>query len=491
MKYIDIFVAGSKTVDKYRDILKVVAGELNVENKLKGKNIAVRMCDYRDLGDNQKDYNRFIISDANVLFVVVDGQLGVVTKEEMQLAAEKYGDNRQSQIKVFVKGKEDDDENVNKDIYNTIKDLLGDGKYGVDFMDKKDFKTKAKRYIKQYIDRANKKEKQESLMKKIFAAMITIVFLIGGFYLHSLMPKDPVLLLAGGGSANNMIEDEYDINLQSYAENSLYVNMPSGDSWTLIKEDLLHNDNDSLNFKPISLSASEATTKDFLPSGYTENDFQNKKGNVISVEIGDENLVVYMSESIAKENGYTDTITQSQLVEIITKHKKDNSYLLFTTEQNSGTYMEYKKVIGVDLDSVERNPYGSQTNLRAEIINLKKEDKANKVVLLGSKYYQAIIDKDLNMKGFVVVDDLTNEAVKKSIYLYFVAESNGGEDSSILNIPPQIVEFLRLIKKRAEENNMKLDALNLDKINSNNQVKKKLICKKLIIRLDDNDLVDW
>ena len=88
MKYIDIFVAGSKTVNEYRDILKIIASELNVENKLKGKKIIVRMCDYRDLGDNQKKYDNYIKRVANVFFVVVDGLFGEVTKTEMTLAAD-------------------------------------------------------------------------------------------------------------------------------------------------------------------------------------------------------------------------------------------------------------------------------------------------------------------------------------------------------------------------------------------------------------------
>ena len=145
MKYIDIFVAGSKTVNEYRDILKIIASELNVENKLKGKKIIVRMCDYRDLGDNQKKYDNYIKRVANVFFVVVDGLFGEVTKTEMTLAADKYGEERQSKIKVFVKGNKDDDENANKEIYKTINELLGDGQYGVDFPDQKDFKTKAKK----------------------------------------------------------------------------------------------------------------------------------------------------------------------------------------------------------------------------------------------------------------------------------------------------------------------------------------------------------
>ena len=477
MKYIDIFVAGSKTVNEYRDILKIIASELNVENKLKGKKIIVRMCDYRDLGDNQKKYDNYIKRVANVFFVVVDGLFGEVTKTEMTLAADKYGEERQSKIKVFVKGNKDD-ENANKEIYKTINELLGDGQYGVDFPDQKDFKTKAKKYIKQYIDEANKKEKQISIMRKIFAAMVIVAVMIGGFFLHSLMPKDTTLLFAGGGSAKNLINSEYGLELSQYTKNSLYVNMPSGNSWQLVKEDLLHKDSPtSFNFKPIAVSAAEANDSVFLPSGYDYEKFC-EKGRIISVKIGYDELVVYMGDSLAKK--YPDsTISKQQLSQLIAEQKQTKKLGLktvahvYTTEIASGTYKGYRDVLGIaDLDSVDKILYGSETNLKSVA---EAHGGEMKVLLLASEFYKPGGMDNLSMVKKAIVDE-EGKAYRKPVYLYFAAEVDASKNNTVLIIPDYIVDLLTRIQRNAKENETEIDV----SIIKNNRVERPS-CSGLIV----------
>lgn len=482
MRSIDIFVAGAKNLDEYRDALKILANELNVENKLKNKDVLVRICDYKDIGDNQKDYDDFITHNAAGLFAIIVDDFGVETQKELKLAAQRFVKSKRSMVKVFIKKSSDSDKmNI---IYNFIKLILGDGHYGEEFNEITEFKTRARKYLKEYIRQAHREEKVNKKYIKVGVGVVAILIAVFGFMLNWFIPKDNILLFVGGGSARNVIESVYDLNLKN-RENTMVIDMPSGNTWSVIMEDLLYeksNDEKKIRYKPISMSASKATDSSFV---INESLNAYQIGSIIEILVGYDDLVLYFDSEEAKKRGFKDRITKKQFSELLRECKNDSIWNLFTTRSNSGTLMTYCSLTDVKIESLNPMIYSDKVSLK-EVCNVSKRNVNNPILLLGSEAYASLdIEKENVVRLKICEDEKLRSIVKKPIYLYFAAEMVSSKE---LKIDESIERFLREIAPISKTEGISLDSLLNKKINKG-RVNRGLANTNVLINI--NDLEDF
>ena len=479
MKSIDIFIAGAKNLDEYRDALKILANELNVENKLKNKNVLLRMCDYKDIGDNQNDYDDFIKHNAAGLFAIIVDNFGTETQKEMKLAAQRFAKTKRSMVKVFIK-RSDDIERMNV-IYNFIKLILGEGQYGEEFNDVTEFKSRAKKYLKDYIRDAHKKEKLAQKIKKIGFSVLALIIALIGFLTSNFFPKEEILLMVGGGSAKNMIEKTGDISLKT-RENTMVVGMPSGNTWPLIIEDLLYEKTkDDVNYKLISMSATKADDSVFV---FDKKHKMSQLGAIIEVLVGYDDLILYLDSTVAKERGLKDYITKDQFSKLL-KDCKDRCNI-FATRENSGTFIEYEALTDVDIKSLAPMVYHDKVGL-VDVCNVSGCDAKKPVMLLGSEFYASSDIKDQKVEGLrIYKDEHKKEIVKKPIYLYFALKVASPDE---LKIDKSIETFLREFASKSQgEEGKTLDSLLNVKV-KDGRVKRGVANEKL--RINIKDLKDY
>lgn len=479
MKSIDIFVAGAKNLDEYRDTLKILANELNVENKLKDKNVLVRMCDYKDIGDNQKDYDAFITHSAAGLFAIVVDDFGVETQKELKLAAQRFAKNKRSMVKVFIK-KSADKEKMEL-IYNFIKLILGEGQYGEEFKDVTEFKSRAKKYLKDYIREAHRKEKSNNKLRKVGIAVASIIMAILGFLVSWIVPENSILLFVGGGSAKNMIEKSAGIVLKNRAE-TMVVDMPSGNTWPLIIEDLLYRKSKGdLRYKLIAMSAAQATEADFVVD---ENENATQLGAVIEILVGYDDLVLYVDSIVAKERGFEQIITKKQLSELL-KDCKNNNWNVFATRKNSGTFMSYQALADFDIETLNTLIYSDKLKIK-DVCRVSNKPVENPVILLGSQYYAASDIQEQNVVQLrIYANEQTREIVRKSIYLYFASEIISSDE---LRLDESVETFLRELAPKVSVDGKSLDSLLNVKI-KDGKVKRGIANGRLLINI--NELEDF
>lgn len=482
MKSIDIFVAGAKNLDEYRDALKILANELNVENKLKNKNVLVRMCDYKDIGDNQKDYDAFITHNAAGLFAIVVDDFGVETQKELKLAAQRFAKSKRSMVKVFIK-KSADKEKMEL-IYSFIKLILGEGQYGEEFKDVTEFKSRAKKYLKNYIRDAHRTEKSNNKFLKIGVILAAVIIAIGGFLMNNLIPEDNILLVVGGGSAKNMLANEYEVDIKNRA-NTIDVDMPSGNTWILIAEDLLYGkdkDRNLIKYKPISLSASKATEKDLL----IEANKAYMIGSIIEVFLGYDDLVLYLDSSVANERGLKNVITKQQFTDLL-KESRDRNWNLFCTRPGSGTLKAYEELSNtnfkdLDLDTIV---YHNRVNLK-EVCRIENKKVDAPVMLMGSECYAPIDIDKYNLVPLKIYEDVQlNTVARKPTYLYFAAEVVSSDE---LMIDESVEEFLRELAPNSIKQGVALDSLLNRKI-KDGKVKRGTASDEILINI--NELEDF
>ena len=89
MKEIKVFIAGSKSLTVERDAIRSVLQILSNSNS---KKVLIRTYTYEEFDQSlshegrQKEYNRFIKSEADYVIFVLDGTVGGITLTEFDVA---------------------------------------------------------------------------------------------------------------------------------------------------------------------------------------------------------------------------------------------------------------------------------------------------------------------------------------------------------------------------------------------------------------------
>ena len=458
-KQIPIFIAGAKSFREQRVALKAMANDLNTEFTEQKKDAVLYMCSYDNFGDHQDEYNQFIANVADLVIFVLDGSIGTHTEEEFRLAVSEFKKDKVPQVYVFLKEFKEHTEQIRK-IEGLLEEAFGPHFYYISYATNEELCSKAKDRILQYV---NQYQHRINLIRRGIAAAVVVLLMLASFFTAFVLNRvnqyepEPMLVFAGGGSAASYLDSiyDYDVIQNTKEQKSVFINMPSGDSYSLLTDWILeHSNTDNIKdgnnfFFPISLSASEAKPEDFTKNLKSKTDL-TKKGIILAYFMGYDTLSVlfYNPKSVEKK----DVITINELKDLL---RHNDTLFYFTTRDNSGTYVTYLNM----LDSLFVK---EKDNLKAFRRIFYKEDSADKLkedieesyskyreyVVLGSNFYQPT-NSDYycktngeNYRKRYVVDSLGN-IMKKAVFIYIPAWlEDKDKDGENYDLPENAKRFI-------------------------------------------------
>ena len=438
-KQIPIFIAGAKSFREQRVALKAMANDLNKEFIDQKKDVVLHMCSYENFGDHQQEYNQFIAEVADLVIFVLDGKIGTHTEEEFRLAVAEFKKDRVPKVYVFLKEFTEHTEDIKK-IEGLLEEAFGPNFYYIAYKTDEELCTKAKERIQQYV---NQYQHRISLIRRAIGAGVVVLLILASFFTAFVVNKvnhhepEPMLVFVGGGSAASYLDSvyHYDVVQNTKEQQSLFINMPSGDSYSLLTDWILErqqvSDMGKGNnfFYPISLSASRAKEKDFIENLQTKEELTNY-GIVLEYFMGYDTLsvLVYDPVSVQKE----ETISIGALKEML----RNNEMVYLTTRDKSGTYTTYLNLLD-SMFTKEKDKMKATRHIFYEENSMEKIQngvgKGKRYVVLGSYFYQPH-DCDKCCKNYpgnydkrYLVDD-EGKVMRKAMFIYMPAMKEKDED---------------------------------------------------------------
>lgn len=434
-KQIPIFIAGAKSFREQRVALKAMANDLNKEFIDQKKDVVLHMCSYENFGDHQQEYNQFIANVADLVIFVLDGSIGTHTEEEFRLAVAEYKKDGVPKVLVFLKEFQERTPEIQK-IEGLLEEAFGPNFYYISYKTDEELCTIAKERIQQHV---NKYQHRISLIRRGISAGVVVLLILASFFTAYVVNKvnhrerEPMLVFVGGGSAASYLDSiyHYDVVQNTKDEQSLFINMPSGASYSLLTDWILERPNinsaEAGNnfFYPISLSASKANPKDFTENLKSDKELTDK-GIVLSYFMGYDTLsVLFFDPDGTHFRGLDNTqITIDELKELL--RKKDIIY--YTTRDRSGTYVTYLNMLDsmfIKEESIKPNRKIYYKEDQAESLKGSGE-KEQAYLLLGSNYYlpngsdrQCTSYKNTYRMRYVV--DAKGNVMRKAMFVYLPA----------------------------------------------------------------------
>lgn len=494
MKDISIFIAGAtKETKEERECLKVLANDLSYEKR--GLEVGINAMSYKNFDDNQVRYNEFIEHDADLVFVILKGKLGEKTKEELIKAAEARRENNRPDIVVFL-----DENSMNEDSSDAgeirgLMEALLKQQYPVRYKTLEELKSAAKTRIERYLEkiseqkehvtRSSKKEtfptnapcetKRTSRLSGFFRywqawLLLALTLIAGGLLLYVGLSRNdkivsifnppptsnPILVFAGGGSVYQYLKSIRGIDVGT-PDNSIYIRMPSSQSWMLLAEEVNRKNNSANKFFPISLSACEAQDSAFVKA-CTDQEFK-KRAAIISYYLGEDTLVLYMTDTIyrnyKKKYGLDKPILSKNDFGKLIKELRNDSVQILHTTPTSGTLKCWQTCMDpTDATIIENNDF-----IFNEISSIDILNPDDRYVILGSKnYFMQNLKGKSGYENFIIERTIFDEKdgliLSKPIYLYFVAykdkngisTSNSDDSREKVWLPDEVMRFLKQLK---------------------------------------------
>ena len=444
-----IFVSGAKRLKEHRLTLKALVNNLNGENRLKGCPVTLNMFSYVNLGDNQAEYDEFIMNKTDIILFIIEGRMGEKTKEEFLLASEQFKKTGTPKMYVFMKdGQERTPEFVE------LERLISDhcDSYYIEYSNLEDLEYKVKERLNQEVDAlmesAKTSPKKTIKNLKIWSWLATLAFaglLFASVWGWISRSDDVTLLFIGGGSAVRCLEEEYkDVgNVYDY-DNSICIAVPTSTSWPIISSEVMTHhaikgDNVSKPFYPVCLSAMQADESSFLKMS-SRNQFVGK-GSVLSFYLGDDYLFMYVKKSYQNEmiDG-KETITTKELADFLRVVSQQN-VKIFTTEEGSGTLTYYQNSLKPYDIPITKEALGEHVDKFTDLTPKSKiRGDEMPYIMLGSRYYVAREVYDEGDCRPIKVLDENGDPIQKSIFLYFAGYNEDGGTSYW--IPDAMVKLL-------------------------------------------------
>lgn len=400
-KQIPIFIAGAKSFRDQRVALKAMANDLNTEFSDQKKDVVIYMCSYENFGDHQQEYNQFIADVADLVIFVLDGSIGKHTEDEFRLAVSEYKKEDMPKVLVFLKEFDQTTPGIQK-IQHLLEEAFGPEFYYISYSSTEDLCTKAKERIQQHV---NRYQHRINTIRRAIAAGFVFLLMIACFITATFFSNkdnktrpEPSLIFVGGGSASNYLDScyHYDVRHNKQEKNSLFINMPSLDSYSLLTDWILeHKNSDTIDnnnnfFYPVSLSASSATPKLFTQDLKNANELSDN-GIIFSYFMGYDTLCVhfYVRDSSHFSILKSDPIDADSLKKWLST---DPTITVFTTRDNSGTYTTYLNLMDSIFEKNEiaknaRKIFYKEDNV-IELYTKQHEGKTSGFVVLSCNYYQ-------------------------------------------------------------------------------------------------------
>lgn len=438
MRHINIFVAGSKKLMNYREKLVLWANDKNYAYRRRNEDLQINVYSFKEVGDDQDVYNEVITKKSDIIIFLIEKSLGARTKEELEQAKAGFRKRNRPQIWVFTNRAD-----------NTTKTYLEGSlgrRYGIDFSSPEELINGANKRLEDYLKEMEKSP--ESRKKNFFLAlkkwivpalvcfMILLAGMCGGRYYADSKPK---VVIAGGGSVANFIEDRSDSVFFKMVKGGdvFYLHLPSKNAWDLLKEEVVSKQL-VRRYYPICISASEAVDSDFCISTNTPENFR-KEGIVVACNIGSDSLVVYIQKDSTFWNKNKSRLQNGSIsVDTLKAWIMNQTMNVYATSPESGTRDGYRRVLGLEEEELGKYVAGvfSETSTDETI---KKGNKP--FLLLGSKYYQMKSVKD-EVKPLIVNTDFI-----KPMIVYFVAERKVLDlEGDVYQVPQEIIEFLHVLR---------------------------------------------
>lgn len=261
--------------------------------------------------------------------------------------------------------------------------------------------------------------------------------------------EEPLILFAGGGSAARFIKENYNsVDVKDYPsyKNSIFLNLPSETSWTLLAEEVnRRNENGGKQaFISICLSADSIDSL-FIKSERAKILFL--KARIISYYLGEDRLKVYVSRDLLSElnkNEQDKSIIIDDLVKLIKKiNNKEIKARIFSTSKDSGTFRAYKRCDST-FNIAKIHQYISSFSK-----NYFQANDTLSFVILGSEHYKAdSLNENEDYHPLFVMKNNT-DYVTKPMFVYFVAHKRTDHYCSVSQ---PIIDFLRKLNIDKNDN---------------------------------------
>ena len=454
-----IFVAGSIKLKAERDALKSMVQDLNANNRLQRLGIDVDIKSYEnDFKNQQEEYIKYVKKKSDLVFFVITDKIGNRTELELKEATLSYLETNRPEICIFIQNEDtlqDSDSRVIK-----VREYLGEGFYAIRFKDTEELKIEARKRVMKHVGimYRNIRDINEWIIRIFIVVLMALVVCFGWKACdkdtqiivptsEETIEKHPIILFAGGGSAAQVVKQNYTDVLT--IENSMYARMPSSHAWTLLVEDIItppgiEYDGSNRKFYPVCLSA-EAAPDTFFTKQCNENRLGER--SVVSYYLGEDDLVLYIDSEYAQKKGWKDSINCIESIEVndLVKLLKEDlgNVTFYSTSIGSGTMDTYQKVISycqrkspqdrIDLgEMMKQNKIKKYTELSFECPN------EGGYIVMGSKYYFVADDRNLDYHKMTLT--FNGQVISKDIYLYFNCYNNG--NSPKFEIPKEVMEIL-------------------------------------------------
>ena len=444
---INVYVSCPKDSDNLNN-QKVALGKWlnNIEKKYTslGENkIEINAITY-GVQENRRSFGEKSIKKSDIVIFLFDEEHDEILFEELSKAVNRGIRFRKPEVFVYVSRIDEENEDFQK-----IKLILKNGGWVPEPLSStnkllNDVEGKIKQYVRSF--KSIKGLRNWSMRKYYgfwYGLPITMAF-ICLFAVLWINAESRRLLIVGGGSARQYIEDSLLRREIGTSYLNWYAAMPSGESYRIIAEERIKNyKGKSYKYRPyypIVISAQMASEKDFLGTS-TPKEFR-KTGIIIGIHLTDDWLVAYGSEKVFDGIKLSNAkITASALDSMIYSNIQDSTSAkidIYTTSVNSGTINTYLD----NCDSLRKRDSLSIPNsfgFSNKDLLPKEENHNNKWIALGSFYY---FPKNQGMEQLNVVLNSDLEKISKPIYVYFMLYKDN--DSYIL--PKATNRFLKRIK---------------------------------------------
>ena len=350
IKTINLFVACSSTSEFLNDQKEELVGfckELNIEFANKNISYTISPVSYEDPESRKDVFDRYL-RKADIIIFLVDNVRDDVLVSEFKKAVKRNNIFNQPEVLVFASNQIEENEAFNKE----IKQICADGGWLYEpLKNTDDLKDNVKEKIYRYV-RSYERIKEIRIWSKrryyglnyglpFLVVLLVLSIMLGLYYYKSWkMAESKKLLIVGGGSAKNYIEEKC-LNKNSLVKLNpdiwWYAPMPSGDAYRMISEEIINLEGDYKNrpYYPIIISAEKAE-RDTLFRRTIDPGYFSNKGYVIGIHIGDDYLVAYSGNNAFDDyiNDTSLTILDTDLDNII----REQASLLSQKDLNSDLY---------------------------------------------------------------------------------------------------------------------------------------------------------
>lgn len=472
MKHIELFVAGSITLEEERKEIDALIGSLNSLYYRNGFNITV--SSYKTLGSDQREYDTFIKRRAEVVVLIIKGVLGERAEGELKLALDTKEKHYHPKVAIYVNSDEEKGIKLDAESNKRLDDILNMGEtnyYYTLYKNNAELTSLIKDCVLAYIHDYGK------IKRKVFWRRwrVPICCFVGaavvafGCYLINQINKQnnqinmqkgeidelskPRLVVAGGGTVYNYIKHGYSINGDTVGrldianpqntqfKNVYYVHIPSGNAYSLLNEERITPTNycNLKRYYPVCLSTGKANVTDFVSSD--TNDYIKNVGHIVGIEIGEVKLMVLEYNPAGKKNN--NTFSPQELMRMI----DNNEVILHTTSPNSGTYNAYTKQMGLTLMSkplVFSDAYYYSSD--KDTTDVKKHLDTGKIniFMANESYLPKISDEIKEKTDTMYVIKPNGDPASMPLYIYFVAYRSKVDPSRCV-IKKEIMSMLQAI----------------------------------------------